>query len=376
MAVYLDNSATTKPSQEVIAAMVYALEHAYGNPSSLHEKGIEAEALLEEARQQVAKQLSVKNAEVYFTTSGTQANNIALLGSIKKQKHFGKKILTSAVEHPSVSETMNFLAGEGFEIVYIPITQGKLDLAVLEKEATPDVVLASFMAVNNETGTCFPITEIASLIHKKCPHGIVHCDAVQAFGKIDMQPITAVCDLVTVSSHKIHGPKGAGALYIKEGVKIASSIYGGGQEKNIVSGTQAIPAIVGFATAAKDIPNVKKTLPKMQQMYHQLKENLLQIDGVVINSPEDALPYILNVSVLGLKSETMLNFLSDMGIYVSNGSACTKGKHSRVLEAFGVAGEYIDSALRISLSVTTTLEELEALTEGIRQCKKVLYGIL
>ena len=370
---YLDNSATTKPCQKAKENMIKAIEDCWGNPSSLHSKGIDADMLLINSRRTLAKCLACDEKEIYFTSGGTESNNIAVFGAAYAGRRKGNKIITSAIEHPSVHKCFDKLAEEGFEVVKIRVDgKGMLDLDELEREVDEKTVLVSIMAVNNEVGTIEPFGEIKSIVRRKNSPALIHIDAVQAFGKLPLNVKKIGVDLMSISSHKIHGPKGVGALFIKNGTRLSPRIFGGGQEKDIRPGTEPMPAIAGFAGAVEEL-NIKSSLEKMTALRDDFVNNLRAIDGVIINSPDDALPYIVNVSLTGLRSETVLNLLSQMGIYVSSGSACAKGHKSHVLTAMGLDNNIIDSSLRVSLSRFTAKEELDYFIEGI---KKALNTIM
>lgn len=359
MYAYLDNSATTKVCEKAKKNMIDALESCWGNPSSLHEKGIEADNLLLKAREAVAKTLSCEKEEIFFTSGGTEGNNLAVFGAAYANKRKGNRVITSAVEHPSVQKAFDRLEKEGFEVVRIGTdSKGRLDFAALSDAINEKTVLVSIMAVNNEVGAVQPIGEIAALIKRKKSPALFHIDAVQAFGKIPLNVKKLGADLMTVSSHKIHGPKGVGALFVKKGTKLTPVAVGGGQERDIRPGTEPMPAIAGFMGAVEEL-TVKASLEKITLLRDSFTKKLTEREGVVINSPDDSLPYIVNISLPGYRSETLLNFLSDCGIYVSSGSACAKGHKSHVLTAMKLPDGLIDSSLRISLSRFTTEEELD-----------------
>lgn len=359
MYAYLDNSATTKVCEKAKKNMIDALESCWGNPSSLHEKGIEADNLLLKAREAVAKTLSCEKEEIFFTSGGTEGNNLAVFGAAYANKRKGNRVITSAVEHPSVQKAFDRLEKEGFEVIRICTdSKGRLDFAALSDAINEKTVLVSIMAVNNEVGAVQPIGEIAALIKRKKSPALFHIDAVQAFGKIPLNVKKLGADLMTVSSHKIHGPKGVGALFVKKGTKLTPVAVGGGQERDIRPGTEPMPAIAGFMGAVEEL-TVKASLEKITLLRDSFTKKLTEREGVVINSPDDSLPYIVNISLPGYRSETLLNFLSDCGIYVSSGSACAKGHKSHVLTAMKLPDGLIDSSLRISLSRFTTEEELD-----------------
>lgn len=373
MTAYLDNSATTAVCAEAIEKMCSCMKDAWGNPSSSHFVGIRAYEELESARQAVASALSCQPKEIFFTSGGTESNNLAVRGAADKLKRRGNKIVTTAIEHPSVAKAAEKLSQEGFNVVALKPKDGaKISLEDLEREIDEDTILVSVMAVNNEVGSIQPYDKIKSIIRRKNSPALLHVDSVQAFGKLVLNPKRDGIDLMTVSSHKIHGPKGVGALFVSDGAKINPLTFGGEQEKRLRPGTEAMPAIVGFGEAVRQLGNINAQLKKTTSLRNDFLLKLKEIDGVSINSPEDALPYIVNISVDGLRSEPMLNLLSDMGVCVSSGSACAKGHKSYVLEALGLSNERVDSALRISMSRYTTEEELGLFIEGIKTAQKVI----
>jgi cysteine desulfurase len=320
-----------------------------------------------ESRRNLAKTLACDEKEIYFTSGGTESNNIAIFGAAYTGKRKGNKIITSAIEHPSVHKCFDKLADEGFEVVKIGVnSKGMLNLDELESQIDEKTVLVSIMAVNNEVGTIEPFDEIKNIVKRKKSPALIHIDAVQAFGKLPLNVKKIGADLMSVSSHKIHGPKGVGALFIKNGTKLSPRVFGGGQEKDIRPGTEPMPAIAGFSGAVSEL-KVKESLLKMTTLRDEFISELKAIDGVIVNSPDNALPYIVNVSLIGLRSETVLNLMSSMGIYVSSGSACSKGHKSHVLTAMGLTDEIIDSSLRVSLSRFTTKEELDYFIEGVNK---------
>lgn len=352
--------------------MVASIENIWGNPSSLHEKGIEADLLLKSARKQLSLLLSCSEKEIFFTSGGTEGNNLAVFGAAYQNKRKGNRVITSAVEHPSVQKAFDRLSEEGFEVVRIPTdSKGLIRIDELEKAVNEKTILVSIMAVNNEVGTIEPVEEIAKIVKRKASPALIHVDAVQAFGKIPLSPKKLGVDLMTVSSHKIHGPKGVGAIFIKEGTRLRPVAVGGGQERDIRPGTEPMPAIAGFYGATEEL-KIKESLEKLTCLRDFLVSELKKRDFVTINSPEDALPYIVNFSLKGLRSETVLNLLSDMEIYISSGSACSKGHKSPVLTAMGLDNDIIDSSLRVSMSRFTTKEQLLYLLEGIDTAMKVI----
>ncbi|HEX3016650.1 MAG TPA: cysteine desulfurase family protein [Caproicibacter sp.] len=373
--IYFDNSSTTKVCREAAEKVMEVMTNDYGNPSSLHTKGFQAEQEMRGAREEIASLLGAKPEEIYFTSGGTESNNIALFGAARARKKRGNRIVTTMIEHPSVLNTMKRLEKDGFEVVYLkPDSLGKITPEQVKEAVTPDTILVSMMRVNNEVGSILPVEAAADAIEEAKAPALLHVDAVQAFGKLPLHVQKLKIDLMSVSAHKIHGPKGIGALYLRKNVHIEPLTYGGGQEKNIRPGTESMPLIAGFGAAAKALPDTEAELAAMRELNGFCRDELAKIDGIVINSPEDALPYILNFSTCGIRAETMLHFLSDHEIYVSSGSACSKGHESHVLKAMGLPRERIASALRLSFCRWNTKEEVErfiaALTEGLAAITK------
>lgn len=371
MEAYLDNSATTPVCPEAIKAINNTLTNCWGNPSSLHYGGIEAAEVLEASRHSIASKLSCADEEIYFTSGGTESNNIALFGAAHAFRSRGMRIILSSVEHPSVNEAAKHLETQGYDVIRLRTdSNGRFDERQLLAAVNSSTSLISIMAVNNEVGTIQNIQLAKQATQKYHSPALIHCDAVQAFGKIPLKPYAMGVDLMSISSHKIHGPKGAGALFVRKGSKLAPCIFGGGQEKGIRPGTEPLPAIAGFAAAADALPNIEAQLQKTTQLRDYLVKSLVALGDIVVNSPEDALPYVTNVSVLGIPSEVLLNYLSEMKIYISSGSACSKGHKSRVLSAMELDSARINSAIRISLSRYTTKSEIDYLVEGIASAKK------
>ena len=369
---YLDNSATTAVSKAAADKAYAVMTRLYGNPSSLHSKGIEAENELKSARKSVALRLRVSDEEITFTSGGTEANNLALFGAAYARLRERKKIIISAVEHSSVTEAAKRLEDEGFQVERIaPRKDGLIHPEDVAAAADKNTSLVSVMLVNNETGAIMPVPEIFAAVKAKDEKILCHTDAVQAFGKFEIKAKALGADLISVSGHKVHAPKGVGALYIKKGVRLVSRQYGGEQEKRIRPGTENLPAITAFGVACDmfDIENNYKTVSALN---NYAKKKLLQIEGVTLNSPEAALPYVLNISAGRVRSETMLHFLEEREVFVSSGSACAKGKPSHVLSAMGLSREKADSALRISFCKHNTLEDIDALCEGIALGLRVL----
>lgn len=372
--IYLDNSATTKPCKTACEYINKALVENWGNPSSLHTMGINAEITVSDARECIAKKISARADEIIFTGSGTEANNTAIMTALAR-KGRGNKVITTELEHPSVLETVKRLEKDGFEVVKIGCDEsGKINLSQLEKELNEKTVLVSIMLVNNEVGTTEPIAEASKLIKKLSPNALFHCDAVQGFGKLNINVKSLGVDLLSASAHKIHGPKGIGFLYCKKGVTIAPFITGGGQERGMRSGTESVPLIAGFMGAIEELGNLDETSKNIKELNLYARDLFLKSGFIDINSPDDALPFILNISVVGYRSETLLHFLESKNIFVSSGSACAKGESSYVLTALGLDKRRSDSALRLSFSKNTCKEDidltLKALEEAVSKLRK------
>ena len=361
--IYLDNSATTKPCPEAVDAMTKALTMGWGNPSALYSFGIEANDALRNARYKVANALGAEPGRVFFTSGGTEADNWAIFGSIRRMGKRGKHIITTAIEHPAVLNCTKQLQSDGFDVTYLqPDFLGNITLDSLKAALRPDTILVSIMMVNNETGAVMPIEKMTKLTHRICPDAIYHTDAVQGFLKIPFQAKTLGADLISISSHKVHGPKGAGALYISPRLKsFPPLLQGGGQESGFRSGTEATPAILGFAAACEACKSTfKEDISQEKALLAGLVDKLTQLDGVKINGAHEA-PHILSLSIPGLPTQNSINILQDAGICVSAGSACAKGHRSPVLVAMGVSPEVIDGAFRISVCRDTTEDELNLL---------------
>ncbi|MBP5618181.1 MAG: cysteine desulfurase [Clostridia bacterium] len=364
---YLDNSATTPLCAEAKAALAQAAD-AFGNPSSLHALGAAALASLNEARATVAAAIGCAPREVIFTSGGSEANNTALFGAARAKARQGRHIVASAVEHPSVLNALSALEKEGFTVTLVPPDgQGRIAPEAVIAALRPDTVLVSLMAVNNETGALFPTAAIKPALKAVGSSALVHVDGVQAFGKIALRPETVGADLISVSGHKIHAPKGVGALYLSKNARILPLIHGGGQEFGLRSGTESTLLIAAFAAAVKALPDRKAALDKVQALRDDAVRRLCALPGVVLNSPEDGLPYLFNFSVEGIRSETLLHFLESREIYVSSGSACAKGRASHVLTAQGLPRDRIDSALRVSFSRFSTPADVDALVAAVAE---------
>ncbi len=357
---YLDNSATTRPCREAVDKMLEMLTVNYGNPSSLHGRGLQAQLAVEQARETIAQKLGAEAKEIIFTSGGTEANNLAIFGAASARRRMGNKIITSAMEHSSVLAPVRKLEEDGWEVIRLkPDTGGCIRIEELEKALDDKTVLVSLMLVNNETGAIQPLEEVQRIIKRSGAPALFHCDAVQAFGKLPINVKKTGVDLMTVSAHKIHGPKGVGALFMKNGARILPRTFGGGQEREIRPGTESTPLIAGFGAAAEVLPEPLGQLEKMKSLRQYAWDRLAQVQGVIINSSPEGLPYLLNLSCPGIRSEVMLHHLSAGGVYVSSGSACAKGRKSHVLAAMGLDNRRIDSALRVSFSRYTTKEEID-----------------
>ena len=363
---YLDNSATTQVSGAAAEAAYRMMCDNFGNPSSLHQLGIRAEAAVEEARATIADTLSVDTKNIVFTSGGTEANNTIIFGAAQALKRRGDRIIVSAVEHSSVYESAKRLAELGWDVQYTPVDEsGVVNVEALKALLTERTVLVSVMTVNNETGAVMPIERIAKLVHKNCPEALFHTDAVQAYCKMPLKPKKLGVDLMTISAHKIHGVKGCGAFYIRDGARILPLLYGGEQQKKLRPGTESAPLIAAFGAAAKQA-DVASQSEYIQKLNAYALKKLRSIKDVAFNSPPDALPYIINISVSGIRSETMLHHLERSDVYVSSSSACAKGKRSYVLEAMGLPDDRIDSSLRISFSKYNSTEDIDALIKGLK----------
>ena len=367
--IYLDNSATTKPCNEAVETMVNALTQGWGNPSALYGFGIDAAHALRTARQQVAAALGAEHDRVFFTSGGTEADNWAIYGTVKRLGKRGKHIITTAIEHHAILNCVKDLEAQGFDVTYLqPDELGRITLDALKAALRKDTILVSIMMVNNETGAVMPISQMAKLTHKLCPNAFFHTDAVQGFLKIPFQAKSLGADLISVSSHKVHGPKGAGALYISPKLKsFPALLQGGGQESGYRSGTEAMPAILGFAAACNALAvTLKEDIQQERQLLEELIAAVEQLPGININGAHDA-PHILSLSIPGLPTQNSINILQDHGICVSAGSACAKGHRSHVMTAMNLPPEVIDGSFRVSLSRETTKEELQKLVQVLAE---------
>ena len=363
--IYLDNSATTRVCEKSAEKVLELMTQCYGNPSSLHKKGLEAQREVAHARQAVAVSLGAQPREIIFTSGGTEANNLAVLGGAAAGRRRGKRIVTTAIEHPSVLEPMRQLEKEGFEVVFLtPDADGRVPEEAVLKAVTGDTILISVMAVNNELGSIQPIEVLKKAVKRAGAPALVHVEGVQAYGKLPLRPEKLGIDLLTVSGPKIHGPKGVGALYVSKNARILPRTFGGGQERELRPGTEAAPLIAGLGAAAEELPDWRQAYSRMEKLRDYTLQKLSGLEGVEVNSPVEGLPYLLNFSALGIRSETMLHFLAQRGIYVSSGSACAKGKQSHVLKAAGLPDSRISSAIRVSFSRENTERDADAPAEG------------
>lgn len=365
MEVYLDNSATTRCLPSVAALMTKIMCEDYGNPSSMHRKGVESEKYIRYAKEIIARTLKVQEKEILFTSGGTESDNIALIGTAFANFRSGNHIITTQIEHPAILQTCAYLETQGFEVTYLPVdSNGVIRLADLEKAMTDKTILVSIMHTNNEIGSVQPLAEAGALIKRMNPNTVFHVDAVQGFGKFRIYPKKMNIDLLSVSAHKIHGPKGVGFLYMNEKVKVKPIIYGGGQQKGMRSGTENVPGIAGMALAIEEI---YKDFDEKTEYLYTLKDRFIKgLEGLAdikVNglTGRDSAPHVISVSIGGVRSEVMLHALEDRGIYVSAGSACASNKPatSATLKAIGVEKKYLDSTLRFSLSVLNTEEEID-----------------
>lgn len=365
--IYLDNSATTKPCKEAVEAMTAALAENWGNPSALYSFGIDAARLLRNARAQVAAAMGAETDRIFFTSGGTEADNWAIFAAAKRFGKKNKHIVTTAIEHHAVLNCMKELETQGFRVTYLqPDCQGRITLDDLRSALCKDTFLVSIMMVNNEVGSVMPIAQMAKLTHKLCPDAIFHTDAVQGFLKVPFSAKTLGADLITVSSHKIHGPKGAGALYISPRLRsFPALLMGGGQESNLRSGTEGTPAIFGFAAACEaGAKTFREDISREKELLDSLIIKLCKLDGVQISGAHEA-PHILSLSIPGVPTQNIINVLQDAGICVSAGSACAKGHRSHTLTAMNLPPEVMDGTFRVSLCKDTTEDELNKLVQVI-----------
>ena len=378
MEAYFDNSATTRCSDAAVALMQQVLLEDCGNPSSLHMKGVVAEKYIKTATEQIAQILKVAEKEIIFTSGGTESNNLALIGVALANQRTGKHIITTSIEHASVYNPLIFLEEQGFEVTYLPVdAQGMISLEALAEAVREDTILVSLMHVNNEIGTIEPIEDAAKLIHEKNPKTLIHVDAIQSFGKLRIYPKRMGIDLLSVSGHKIHGPKGIGFLYVKDKTKIKPIIYGGGQQKNMRSGTENVAGIAGLGAAAEELyQDFDEKIERLYELREYLVAGMQELEGTTVNGADgrDAAPHIVSVSFAGIRAEVLLHALEERGIYVSTGSACSSNHPaiSGTLKAIGVKPELLDSTVRFSLSVESTRDEADYVLEQLAELLPML----
>ena len=364
MEVYLDNSATTRCFDEVAALMTQIMCEDYGNPSSLHRKGVQAEQYIRYAKDVIARNLKVNEKEIFFTSGGTEADNLAIRGCAYANCRSGRHLITTQIEHPAVLQTMRHLEEEGFRVTYLPVDKrGCVRLEELERAITGETILVSIMHTNNEVGTLQPVEQAGALIKGMNPRILFHVDAVQGYGKFRIHPKKLKIDLLSASGHKIHGPKGSGFLYVDEKVKIRPVMFGGGQQNGLRSGTENVPAIAGLAKAVEMVyGNLDGEIKRMYSLKKAFVEGVRKIDNVVVNGcpDETGAPHVVSVSIRGVRSEVLLHALEDKEIYVSAGSACAarKPQPSETLKAMGIGGDLLGSTIRFSFSIFTTMEEI------------------
>lgn len=380
MEIYLDNSATTKPYKEVVDKMLQALTEDYANPSSLHRKGIEVEKNIKLIRQNIAKSIGAKDKEIYFTSGGTESNNTIIRGIANLNKKRKNHIISTVIEHPSVLNTLKDLELEGFEITYLNVDEnGKIDLNELKESIKPSTCLITIMHVNNEIGSIQPIAEIGKYLKTLDEKVYLHVDAIQSYGKINFRPSKYNIDFMSVSGHKFHGPKGIGFMYIKENNRLKPLLTGGGQEIGIRSGTENVPGIYGLGEAVKIInQDLNAVIEKISKLKDMLKREIVNnIDDIKVNSPEDGVCHILNISFRGVKGEVLLHYLEQKGIYVSTGSACSsKKKGSHVLNAIGLKPDEIEGAIRFSLSDTNSEDQIKEVVNILKESVNDLRMII
>ena len=374
--IYLDNAATTRPCAQAVAAAVDAMTVNFGNPSSLHRAGLDAQLIVDKSRKIIADSLGAAPDNIIFTSGATESNNLALRGASAAYGRKRRKIIISAVEHASVEETVAALEKNCFEIMRIsPRSDGRIYSEDFLGSCDENTCLVSMMLVNNETGYILPVKETFTAVKRRFPEIVTHCDCVQGYMKLPVRANSLGADLISLSGHKIHGVKGAGALYIKKGIRVLPVVTGGKQEKGIRSGTESVPMIAAFGAAAEALTDdIGQRFERANELKKYLLGKLSDIENVAVNSPEDCSPYIINISAAGKRSEIMLHFLESKEIYVSSGSACSKGAQSGVLEQFGIRGKRADSALRISITAETTETELDLFASALREGLEKIRG--
>ena len=371
--IYLDNSATTCVCKAAADKAYEMMTECYGNPSSLHSLGFAAERELTAARRAVAGMIGAQPEQILFTSGGTEANNLAVLGSAAAHPHGGRHVVTTAVEHSSVAAACDALEKQGYEVTRLtPATDGTITARQIAEACRADTVLSAVMLVNNETGARFPLEQAVPAIRRAAPNVHIHCDAVQAAGKIPVAAVRWGVDTLSVSAHKIHGPKGVGALYIRKGVRLLPRQMGGKQENGLRGGTEAAPLIAAFGAAVEQLPPYAAQMGHYAALRERLLARLEGKAGIRFHLPEGGVPYIIHLSVPGLRSETMLHYLAQQEIYVSSGSACAKGAKSPVLTAMGLSAEEIDSALRVSRCRENTEEDIDRFADGLLEAAEKL----
>lgn len=372
--IYFDNAATTKPAESVIKAVCDCMENTFGNPSSLHTLGIRAQQIMDRARKNIASALAVPPETVYFTSGATESSNLAIRGAAGTYGRRKKRVITTTVEHSSVKEAFNRLEEEGFEVIRIsPRENGEFAPEDFIAAVDGNTFLISMMLVNNETGAVLPVKKVFNTVKRMNSEIITHCDAVQAFMKIPVKPNELKADLISMSAHKIYGPKGVGALYVKKGIRLLKQNLGGKQENNMRGGTEAVPLIAGFGEAVEMLSGTfADRTEKLETLRRYFLEKAGNMDGISVNSSENSVPYIVNISAVGFRSEIILHFLEEREIYISSGSACSKGAKSGVLGEFGISPELEDSALRISFSHENTTEQIDEFISALAEAQKRL----
>lgn len=370
---YLDNSATTKPTKEVADKIYEMLTDNFGNPSSFHKIGLDANLAVRNAREIIAKSLSAESDEIYFTSGATEANNLAVFSAVQANRRKGNKIVTTAIEHESVMQSIDELEKQGFDVVRLmPDAFGNITKEQIYDAVDSSTILVSMMYINNEVGSVLPVEHIRKAVKRANAPALVHIDCVQAYGKVAVKPAKLGADFVSITAHKIHGPKGIGALYIKKGTHIIPRVFGGEQEKKVRPGTEAASLIAGFGEAVRILPDINEQSKKIKALNQYAKQRLLAIDGVILNSSDDASDYIINAYIpTFMTSQTVVQHLSaQYAVYISNGSACAKGKKSHVLSAMKLPDGRIEKSVRISFSRDTTKEDIDALAAAIEETVK------
>lgn len=374
--IYFDNAATTKPAQCAVDAAVKAMSgESFGNPSSLHGLGLSSSQLVSAARKTIAASVGALPEEIFFTSGATESDNTAIFGAAASLGKRKKKIVITSVEHPAVAEPARQLEMQGFEVVRVKPRNGRFYAEDIAENVCKDTFLVSCMAVNNETGSFLPVAEAFRMIKRQYSDVLTHCDAVQYYMKYPVKVKSLNADLISLSGHKVHAPKGIGALYVKKGVHISSLMYGGGQEKGFRSGTESVPLIASFGAAVGQLSgNIDERFRHVSELSSVLRKRI-RAAGMIVNSPDDGSPYVNSIAVEGLRSEVLLHFLEQRGIYVSSGSACSKGKKSTVLSEFGVPDKLADFTLRVSFCAENTLEEIDIFTNALEEARKTLLKV-